>query len=158
MMEDQLRELNESSVRGRATIGPAFSTTFDLVRQYGHSFTRQALPKRRWTKGLGQCYRNALQAAKTRRYIYVEGYAISEGSSGLLRHHAWVTDLVNPTVAFDPTWRCGLEYFGIPFKLDYVLTMLDASGHPGVLDDWEMKFPLESGVCRIEEAIWRPEP
>jgi hypothetical protein len=158
MIVAQLRELNDA-LQNRMIIGPVFPTIESLVLQYGHTFTRQPLPKGRWAKDMGQCYANALRAAKTRRYVYVEGYAISKVASGRAQLHAWVTDPANSTVAFDPTWGSAAEYFGIPFRLEYLLKMHKALGHPGVLDaSWEMKWPLASGEHRIEDAIWSPEP
>jgi hypothetical protein len=61
----------------------------------------------------------------------------------------------NPTVAYDPTWGAGVEYFGIPFRLDYLVGMHDALGHPGVIDTWEIGWPLVSGEHRIEDVLWR---
>jgi hypothetical protein len=158
LIEDLLLEKNAFQIAHRMTIGPAFSTIADLVLRHGRSFVRQPLPKGRWQKGVGFCYANALQAATKQRYVYVEGYAIASLGSGTPQLHAWLTDPANPTVAYDPTWGHGVEYFGIPFRLDYLQMMQEASGHPGVLDAWEMKWPLVSGEHPIEDAIWRPEP
>lgn len=157
MIEAQLQALNAELALHRMIVGPAFSTIADLVLKYGYMFSRQPLPKGRWQRGLGACYGNALWAARRKRYIYVEGYAISEGGSGLAQHHAWVTDPANPSVAYDPTWGQGVEYFGIPFRLEYVLTMFEKAGHPGLLDIFELGFPLVSGEHSIEDAIWRPQ-
>jgi hypothetical protein len=155
MIESQLRELNLSLIENRMTIGPAFATIADIVLKFGRPFARRPLPKGRWRRGLGLCYANALQAAKTRRYVYVEGYATGL-AGGIPQHHAWVTDPRDFSVAYDPTWGRGAEYFGIPFRLDYLLKAYEESGHPGVLDAWEMKWPLVSGEHRIENAVWKP--
>jgi hypothetical protein len=86
--------------------------------------------------------------------VYIEGFAIPRrGNLAVL--HAWVTDPENPVVAYDPTWRGGREYFGIPFKLDYVLRIWEKAGRPGVLDVWELGWPLLRGDDRIEDVIWR---
>ena len=60
-------------------------------------------------------------------------------------------------VAHDPTWRAGREYFGIPFRLDYVLRMCEKTGHPGVLDVWELGWPLLRGEDRIEDVTWKTD-
>ena len=158
MIEAELRALNNSLIENRMVIGPAFSTIADLVLKHGRPYTRQPLPKREWQKEMGACFGNALWAAKTRRYIYVEGYAIGTLGSGRPQHHAWLTDPDNPIVAYDPTWgQGGAAYFGIPFRLEYLLKTQAESGHPGVLDTWELGWPLVSGKHRIEDAIWRPK-
>jgi hypothetical protein len=69
--------------------------------------------------------------------VYVEGYATPEpGRLPVL--HARVTDAENLTIAYDPTWKNGCEYFGIPFLLDYVVRVQENTGHPGVLDAWDV--------------------
>ena len=69
--------------------------------------------------------------------------------------HAWVTDPHHSGVAQYPTWRAGREYFGIPFRLDYVLRMFEKTGHPGVLDVWELGWPLLRCDDRIEDVTWK---
>lgn len=157
-IEQQLRELNAIQVQNQMVIGPAFATMRELVLKHGRPFDIQPLPNDKWQRDDGACYANALKAAQTRRYVYVEGYAVAEGRSELAKLHAWVTDPQNPTVAFDPTWGHGREYFGIPFRLEYVVGLHDALGHPGVIDAWELRWPLLSGEHRIEDVIWRRDP
>jgi hypothetical protein len=65
-----------------------------------------------------------------------------------------VTNPKNPVVAHDPTGGTGREYFGIPFRLDYVLRMQEQAGHPGVLDAWELGWPLLRGEDRIADVMW----
>jgi len=36
-----------------------------------------------------------------------------------------------------------------------VMKMRKEAGRPGVLDAWEMGWPLVSGEHRIEDVIWR---
>ena len=92
----------------------------------------------------------------TGRWVYVEGFALpTRGSLAVL--HAWVMDPRQPGLAYDPTWSAGLEYFGIPFQLDYVLRMHAKIGHPGVLDLWELGWPLLRGEDRIADVMWTAE-
>jgi hypothetical protein len=132
-IEEQLRAISESQVQNGMVVGPAFATIRNLVARHGRAFTIRPLPKGHWSSEPQACYANALRAAIPRQWVYVEGFAIPRrGSLAVL--HAWVTEPRNPVVAHDPTWRAGREYFGIPFKLDYVLRMCEKTGHPGVLD------------------------
>ena len=71
--------------------------------------------------------------------------------------HAWVTNPNTSGAAYDPTWCSGCEYFGIPFRLGYVLQMCEKTGHPGVLDVWELGWPLLRGDDRIEDVIWKAD-
>jgi hypothetical protein len=66
-----------------------------------------------------------------------------------------VTNLKNPVFAHNRTWGNGREYFGIPFQLDYVLRMHEKAGHPGVLDAWELGWPLLRGEDRIADVMWK---
>jgi len=154
-IEAQLRELNAAQIQAGMIIGPAFSTILDLVLKHGRRYTLKPLPEGRWHGDFQLCFANALRAAKAGRWIYVEGYAIRHGTGGTAVLHAWVTDPNDPTVAYDPTWSDGAEYFGIPFRVDYVLAMRKKAGHPGVLDAWELRWPLVTGADRIEDVIWR---
>ena len=153
MIEEQLRAINAGQVRNGMTVGPAFATIRDLVVQHGRAYTIQPLPDGEWFRGLQACYANALQAAITGKWVYVEGFAIpAKGDLAVL--HAWVTSPKNPLVAHDPTWRNGREYLGIPFRLDYVLRTQKRAGHPGVLDAWELGWPLLRGEDQIADAMW----
>jgi len=110
-------------------VGPAIPTIRDLVARHGHAYTIERLPPGRWSSEPQARYANALQAAMARQRVYVEGFAIPR-RSGLAVLHAWVTDPRSPAVAHDPTWGTGREYFGIPFKFNYVLRVGEKAGHP----------------------------
>ena len=153
MIEEQLRTINAGQVHNGMVVGPAFATVRDLVLQHGRAYTSKSLPHGAWSRGLQACYANALHAAITGRWVYVEGFAIPDrGDLAVL--HAWVTNPKNPMVAHDPTWGKGREYFGIPFQLDYVLRMHEKAGQPGVLDAWELGWPLLRGEDRIADVMW----
>jgi hypothetical protein len=108
MIEEQLRAINAGQVRNGMTVGPAFATIRDLVVQHGRAYTIQPLPDGEWFRGLQACYANALQAAITGKWVYVEGFAIpAKGDLAVL--HAWVTSPKNPLVAHDPTWRHSVQ-------------------------------------------------
>jgi len=152
---EQLRAISSSQIENHQVIGPAFATVRDLVLQHGRLFTRKALPRGQWLCTPQACYANALSAALTDGWAYVEGFATPRrGALAVL--HAWVINPKNPAVAYDPTWPWGHEYFGIPFRLDYVLGVHGKTGHPGVLDAWELGWPLLRGEDRIADALWNP--
>ena len=153
-IEEQLRAISESQVQRGMVVGPAFATIRELVARHGHPYNIRPLPEGRWSREPQACYANALQAAIARQWVYVEGFAIPKrGSLAVL--HAWVTNPRNPLVAHDPTWRTGREYFGIPFKIEYVLQMQEKAGYPGVLDLWELGWPLLRGDDRITDVMWK---
>jgi hypothetical protein len=89
------------------------------------------------------------------KWVYIEGFAIP-ATGGLAVLHAWVTNPEHPVVAYDPTWGTGREYFGIPFRLDYVLGMHEKTGRPGILDVWELGWPLLRGEDRVADVMWTP--
>ena len=110
------------------------------------------IPPGRFREGGGPvnrraCHANALHSAIARKWVCVEGVAIPQPGS-LAALHAWVTP-DNSGVAYDPTWHAGREYFGIPFRLDYVLRMCEKTKHPGLLDVWELGWPLLCSDDRI---------
>ena len=155
-IQEQLRATSENQIQKGMVVGPAFVTMRDLVLRCGRSYNIQPLPAPRtqWSTISQACYANALHAAMTCKWVYVEGYAIPRRGR-LAIPHAWVTDPCDPAVAHDPTWRTGREYFGIPFKLEYVLRLHERTGRPGVLDAWELGWPLLRGDDRIEEIMWK---
>ena len=150
---EQLRAVSDGQIDSGMIVGPAFATIRDLVLKHGQLYTVAPLPPGAWSREPQACYANALHAAITRNWVYVEGFAIPRAGR-LAIAHAWVTDPKHPTVAYDPTWQRGRAYFGIPFNLDYVLQTHAAAGHPGVIDAWELDWPLLRGKDRIADAVW----
>jgi hypothetical protein len=49
---------------------------------------------------------------------YVEGYSINMWVTGHPVAHAWCIDPEG--FAVDTTWKEGTEYFGVPFRAEYV--------------------------------------
>ena len=156
MIKEQLRAISQSQVQNGTIVGPAFTTIRELVARHGRAYTIRPLPRGWWSREPQACYANALHAAIAGKWVYVEGFAIPKpGSLAVL--HAWVTNPHNSGVAYDPTWRAGREYFGIPFRLEYVLRMCKRTGHPGVLDIWELGWPLLRGDDPIEDVMWKSD-
>ncbi len=65
-----------------------------------------------------ECFKNAFYLAdRDDKYIYVEGFATTK-RLGLPLLHAWCVDKQGNV--YDPTWRDGDTYYGVPFNLEYV--------------------------------------
>jgi len=88
------------------------------------------------------------------KLIYCEGFA-----TGVIPvHHAW---LLYDNQVIDPTWDHMKEindrkpeYFGIPFKLEYVAKTIRETEYYSVLDNWVQRFPLLTGVHKIEDVTY----
>ena len=88
-----------------------------------------------------ECYRNAtLTALETSHLTFVEGYVTIYG---VPISHAWLVDRTG--LVFEPTLRPDdsvdriAEYFGVPFKTEYVLKALKKNKVYGLLDPWHSK-------------------
>lgn len=86
-----------------------------------------------------ECFRNAYLLAVEHNLIYYEGYAM--GVIPVL--HAWCLD--KDFHVIDTTWETGTEYFGVFFSIKYVSKVLLERKSYGVIDNWEMKWPLLRG-------------
>jgi hypothetical protein len=65
--------------------------------------------------------------------------------------HAWCINSDNFVV--DPTWDEGAEYFGVPFRHNYLRRVLKARTDYGLIDNPEMDFPLVTGAHSVDEAV-----
>ena len=106
-----------------------------------------------------ECFRNAATLAlrKPNTYMYVEGYAVNSWVALHTVAHAWCVGSDNLVV--DRTWDEGTEYFGVPFRHDYLSRVLKARRDYGLIDNTEMDFPLVTGAHPVDEAVinWREE-
>ena len=104
-----------------------------------------------------ECFRNAATLAlrKPDLYVYVEGYAVNRWVAMHTVAHAWCVGSDNLVV--DRTWDEGTEYFGVPFRHDYLSRVLKARRDYGLIDNPEMDFPLVTGAHPVHEAVidWR---
>ncbi len=99
-----------------------------------------------------ECFKNAFYLAdRDEKYIYVEGFATTK-HLGLPLLHAWCVDKQGNV--YDPTWRDGDEYYGVPFRMEYVRKTILRKKTFGVIDDWKSGFPLMSG----EHRDWLHKP
>ena len=100
-----------------------------------------------------ECFRNAATLAlrKPDIYMYVEGYAVNRWIAMHTVAHAWCINSDNFVV--DPTWDEGTEYYGVPFRHDYLRRVLKAGSDDGLIDNPEMDFPLVTGAHSVDEAV-----
>ena len=101
------------------------------------------------------CFENATKGAwEDGRFVYVEGFAM-----GVIPcHHAWVYDRVT-SVAYDPTWREGSDYVGVPFDTEYLNRTLLEKKTYGLIDWYERHWPIleqpshEWQACGIDDLL-----
>jgi hypothetical protein len=138
---------------GDATAHP-YASQADFILKHGRAFEWRALPHGVRMGVPRQRFRNAVRLAlrKPRSYTYVEGYAINTWVSGHPVAHAWCVDPEHFVV--DTTWEEGADYFGVPFRAEYVRRMAGASrrDYP-LIDNEELGFPLLTGAHAVAEAI-----
>src|SRR5258705_10795539 len=61
--------------------------------------------------------------------------------------------LASDNLVVDRTWDEGTEYFGVPFRHDYLSRVLKARRDYGLIDNTEMDFPLVTGAHPVDEAV-----
>jgi hypothetical protein len=98
------------------------------------------------------CFKNASELALWNpRYIYCEGYAMP-GTIPLPMHHGWCIDTETGLVV-DPTWEDGFNYFGVPFKTEFVRQELLRREQYGVIDmNWKL---LREQAYGPDDYLWR---
>jgi hypothetical protein len=106
------------------------------------------------------CHWNALQLARKGRgrYVYMEGWA----SNLITAEHSWCYDRKTGLIV-DTTWEEGVDYIGVPVKLDYAVRVMvnfnSRRQEPGVLrcavHNWQDDYPIQRGAVPVEE--WREE-
>lgn len=125
----QLKEL--AAVASRCRIKSAYQSVLD----YGRMFAAPESPR---PKGMGRmakklCFSNSFKLAERIGGTYVEGYATAENIP-LAILHAWV--ITRDGLLIDPTWTtAGVEYFGIPFRQDYLHAAAVQSSCYGILEN-----------------------
>ena len=131
----------------------AYTSEADFILKNGQPFYPAPLPRGVRMGRPRECFRNAATFAlrKPNLYTYVEGYAVNRWIAMHTVAHAWCVGTDN--YAVDPTWDEGTEYFGVPFRHDYVRRVLKSRGDYGLIDNPEMDFPLVTGAHRANDAV-----
>jgi hypothetical protein len=141
-------------VKGGDAGARLYASQADFILKHGRAFEWRALPHGVRMGAPRQCFRNAVRLAlrKPRLYTYVEGYAINTWVADHPVAHAWCVDPEHFVV--DTTWEEGADYFGVPFRAEYVRRMAGASrrDYP-LIDNEELGFPLLTGAHAVAEAI-----
>lgn len=148
--EEEIMEYLKSIRKVQSGMGSAntkfpFISIEDYVLKNGRFFEidPSIKVKRGEMKG---CFKNAQKLAEARGYRYVEGYA-----AGVIPTlHGWVVD-ENDTV-IDPTWKDPeAVYFGVVIPMAYVYKVNVLREAYGVLDAWEIGYPLLKGEHDLKD-------
>ena len=135
----QYLKVTDSFMKGAGQSG----TMQGFVLKHGRNFKPQRTPDKYIDlRGeIKECFKNsAMAACLCRDLIYCEGYAC--GFIPVM--HAWCVTLDGRLVEL--TWRdIGTEYFGIPFKSEFLRRKLLESKYYGLIDDWHNNWPLVRG-------------
>lgn len=105
------------------------------------------------SKTIGQCFHNAyiLVSRYRNELFYAEGYAHKKDSPMPI-HHAWAVTANGEFI--DPTWKDGIDYFGVPFDFEYVTGIaFRAEEFSGVIFNHRDQCPLLTGKA----TNWRPK-
>ncbi len=112
-----------------------------FVLKYGRSFIPTDLPKEYRHGEMGNCYKNSALMSFKHKLTYVEGFAtVLENDFPTL--HAWCID--DDGNVLDRTWAYTGKnsYFGVPIKDSYIKIMYKKSGYYGVIDRYELNWPI----------------
>lgn len=114
----------------------------DFILQNGRFY--KATPRPLHTKQMTMkgCYANAYHLTVTNSNLqYCEG--IGQGKGLFPMCHAWC--ITESGQVIDPTWKKADWYFGVTFPIEYVEHILFQKETYGVLDSFELKWPLLTG-------------
>lgn len=120
----------------------------DFVLTHGKLFLAKPRPDFVKQGVMKECFKNAFDLCAATDWTYCEGYAMGEFFPML---HGWAVD--NEGFAIDPTWKDGRMYFGVVLPHWYVVRTIVKRKPYGVLDAWELHYPLLSGEDDYEKII-----
>jgi len=132
--------------------GSTVSTESWLLK-HGRAWTPAPLPADVEPGMQTRCFHNAATLAIRRKsLIYTEGYAMKM-TLPLPFLHAWCVNQSGTVI--DPTWDSPESnlYFGIAFQTPFLREMRGKMKHDGLLDCWELRWPLQRGVFKT--TIWK---
>ena len=116
-------------------------TMYDILLAHGRHFTPAKRPSKVPKMKIKECYANATRLALSYSNLtYCEGFALYAGLFPV--QHAWVVG--DNGVVIDPTWSpVGVEYFGIPFDEEYLLSAMKKSNYYGIMDNFQWREFIE---------------
>jgi hypothetical protein len=129
---------------------------------HGRQFEPVERPPEGLSKGPpGRCYANCTSALMhyvgdpNPPFFYAEGYAM-DCDLGVPLEHAWLVDVAGK--AIDLTWRDrpGVVYFGVTFKLAFLLETMQQTEVYGVLFNTRIHGRLLSSHEAFASALCRP--
>jgi hypothetical protein len=138
-VQDYLRTVSVFLQKSSRSPEFKYSSIEEFVLKHGKIMGTRSKESNNYPKGTPkECFRNAYLLAVEYDLIYCEGYA-----AGVIPvHHAWCFDKGK---VIDTTWEDGEEYIGVFFSTKYVSRILLERNSYGVIDNWEMKWPLLRG-------------
>ncbi len=144
MDTNEVQDFLATVVRSRKQMGGPdwpYCCAEDFVLQEGREFEATPLPEDIQRGEMRRCFQNAhCLALSNVELSYTEGFAFQVAYPML---HAWcVTD---DGKVVDPTWSDGQGYFGVPFDQKFACEFVHQQGRYGLIDVWELGFPLLSG-------------
>lgn len=135
---------------------------YAALLKYGRQFRHVDRTPHALRKGEGrQCFKNCTSAMmqfvgdRSPPYLYAEGYAL-DAELGIPYQHAWLVDAAGR--AIDLTWHKtdGAVYYGITFKLAFVLEAMRSTEVYGLLFNLDLHARLFSDEAVFASAISRP--
>lgn len=120
---------------------PFYTSLYEMALNLGYYFDvdQQQLPKAALMP-IKECFANAARKALgSPKYLYCEGYAVSE-KVGIALPHAWNLDThTGLAVDFTASWHGkGKAYLGIVFSTEYLIDQLLQYKVYGLLDNWKI--------------------
>ena len=132
-----------STMRRNSHLPPGFkySCMEEFVLKHGKFLGGRSEKSDNYPKGtMKECFLNSFHLSlENKDLIYCEGYAM--GIIPVL--HAWCIDKDGHVI--DVTWNDGTEYIGVFFHIDYVKKVILKKQSYGIIDNFEMKWPLLRG-------------
>ena len=119
----------------------------DFILKSGRSFAPSSLPSEVKRGRMKECYKNCASAVLFDHapFTYCEGYAV--GVIPVM--HAWLCDVDGN--AIDPTWKDGVEYFGVAINATYLRRTIMKNKVYGVIDNWQKQWP----ILTDDPKLWR---
>ncbi len=147
-----LEVLADASRKLPASAGRPYAGKVEFILKHGRAFEWRPLPRGVRRGAMRHCWENAYRLAvrKPDLFTYVEGYAINTSLALGPVEHAWCID--GKGLVVDPTWEEGADYFGVPFRAEY-LTRVGLVAGCGLIENEEMGFPLLTGKHPVRGAL-----